>query len=276
MAFELGTDLHTANFDYGDAPIDIGGTVKLANGACHLLRNDLLLGALVDIDEDGQPAIDAAGDDQDGFDDEDGIEFMGEAVQGELALAAVTVSAPGFLNAWLDMNDNGEWESFEQIFRQMELDAGIHVLEFPVFDETEPGEKVVRFRFSSWPHIGPKGFAPDGEVEDHIIDVQPSTDVGFSSDLPGSNMLHPNYPNPFNPETTIAYEIGTPGHVRLLIFDMLGRQVAELVNDRQKPGQYMIRWNGRDREGRSVTSGMYIVVLESGSFRKTGKLLLVR
>ncbi len=83
--------------------------------------------------------------------------------------------------------------------------------------------------------------------------------------------LAQNYPNPFNPTTTIQYAIQKPGMVSLRVYDMLGREVAELVNVEQETGVYTVRW---DASG--LSSGMYIYRLESGSFSKTQKLMLLK
>lgn len=88
--------------------------------------------------------------------------------------------------------------------------------------------------------------------------------------------LEQNYPNPFNPETTIRYQLNQPGDVQLIIYNLLGQKVAQLINERQNSGEYQIRWNGRDAAGYPVSSGAYLYRLSVGNELITRKMLLVK
>jgi hypothetical protein len=88
--------------------------------------------------------------------------------------------------------------------------------------------------------------------------------------------LEQNYPNPFNPSTRISYTIGERGLVTLEIFDLLGREVATLVNESQAAGSYQIVWNGRNSGNLPVTSGVYFCRLRSGGFSKTNRMVLLK
>jgi photosystem II stability/assembly factor-like uncharacterized protein len=90
-------------------------------------------------------------------------------------------------------------------------------------------------------------------------------------ELPIESSLSQNYPNPFNPSTTIAYEVDSRQPVVLSIYDILGREIATVVNKTQDPGSYEVRW---DATGQS--SGVYFYYLKSGTFVETRKLVLVR
>ena len=72
-------------------------------------------------------------------------------------------------------------------------------------------------------------------------------------ELPGEFALHPNYPNPFNPETIISYDLSEAVNVRLEIYDLMGRMVNLLVNQNQNPGRYSVNWNASDFFGFSTT-----------------------
>ena len=85
-----------------------------------------------------------------------------------------------------------------------------------------------------------------------------------------------NYPNPFNPETVIQYTLAEAGDVRLVIYNVLGQQVRELVNASQSPGQYHVRWNSRDAFGHPVSSGVYFYRLVAGSDVAIKKMLLMK
>ena len=94
--------------------------------------------------------------------------------------------------------------------------------------------------------------------------------------LPGRFALLPNFPNPFNPETTVPFELSRPGEIRLVIFDLQGRRVRVLVRGRAAAGRHQAVWDGRDERGREQASGIYLCVLCQGWLRQTRKLLLIR
>lgn len=85
------------------------------------------------------------------------------------------------------------------------------------------------------------------------------------------------YPNPFNPQTTIAFDLPTQGMVTLRVFDLAGRLVRVIVGGEQySPGRHEVIWNGRDDTGRPVASGTFFCRLESGSFSETKRVALVK
>lgn len=85
-----------------------------------------------------------------------------------------------------------------------------------------------------------------------------------------------NYPNPFNSKTTIAYAIPSPQHVILKIFDSLGREVIMLVNEQQDRGYHQIIWDGTDKLGNIVASGVYVYQLKAGNFNYLKKSLFLK
>jgi hypothetical protein len=95
------------------------------------------------------------------------------------------------------------------------------------------------------------------------------------SPVPAGFELAPNFPNPFNPDTRIQYVIPNAGHVRLTVFDPMGRAVAGFER-METAGGHSFAWNGRDFSGATVPSGMYIVRLENGSRSQSRKMMLVR
>jgi enterochelin esterase family protein len=97
------------------------------------------------------------------------------------------------------------------------------------------------------------------------------TGVEDRGELPVRFQLYQNYPNPFNPTTIINYRLASDGWITLKVYDMLGREVATLVNETKRVGEYKVKWNA---EG--VPSGVYLYRLKTGSFSLTKKLLLVR
>jgi hypothetical protein len=88
--------------------------------------------------------------------------------------------------------------------------------------------------------------------------------------------LSQNFPNPFNPSTTIQYTLQRQEFVRLRIYNLLGQEVATLLEQAQNAGEHTILWNGTNSEGKIVTSGVYFYRLETGTFARTKKMLLLR
>ena len=94
---------------------------------------------------------------------------------------------------------------------------------------------------------------------------------GMNEGLPESIFLYQNYPNPFNPSTTINYRLPTNHHATLKVFDLLGREVATLVNEVKRPGIHTVQWDAAD-----LASGIYFYRLTAGDFSETKKLMLTR
>ena len=83
--------------------------------------------------------------------------------------------------------------------------------------------------------------------------------------------LDQNFPNPFNPATTISYQIAKTGFVTLKVFNVLGREVAALVNEFQNVGSYNVKFDGKN-----LNSGIYFYQLNTGSFNETKKFILMK
>ncbi len=94
--------------------------------------------------------------------------------------------------------------------------------------------------------------------------------------IPTTYHLYPNYPNPFNPTTTIRFDIPRENRVVLDIYNLQGKRLVQLTNDMYAPGSYALVWKGRDRHGRSLPSGIYIYRLRAGSYMANKKMLLVK
>ncbi len=85
-----------------------------------------------------------------------------------------------------------------------------------------------------------------------------------------------NYPNPFNPSTTIKYFLPNHSEIQLTVFDHLGREVKQLEHKFQEPGIHYINWDGRNKYGINVSSGIYIYQITYDGTTQTGKMLLVK
>jgi serine protease len=105
--------------------------------------------------------------------------------------------------------------------------------------------------------------------------VESSSVEGPGPSLPLRFNLEANYPNPFNPETSVGYALAEKGHVRLTVCDARGREWARLVDRVQEAGRYRARWDGTGDAG-TAPSGVYLCTLRAGSFVRTIKMLLLR
>jgi len=145
-----------------------------------------------------------------------------------------------------------------------------------------------------WP-IGPDGNGPTLELKDYPRDnYHYSNWEAFSGNgTPGeeNNMvlsvnndrlintyyiLHENYPNPFNPITTLRYNLPEDALVNINIYDMMGRQVRTLVNSQQTAGFKSVQWNAINDKGTPVSAGIYLYSIEAGQFRQTKKMVLLK
>lgn len=94
--------------------------------------------------------------------------------------------------------------------------------------------------------------------------------------LPSFYILHQNFPNPFNPITTISYELPEKGYVKLYVFDITGRLVKTLQDGEQNAGVYQFQWSGENWNGKKVVSGLYFYRLVVNNYTKTEKMVLTK
>ena len=101
--------------------------------------------------------------------------------------------------------------------------------------------------------------------------------LGIDTDvIPDEFVLYQNYPNPFNPSTDIKFSLPSTEKVHLLVYDLLGNVVTEMVNEELSPGMYMYKWMGENQNGSRVSAGMYFYQIQAGSFNKTRKMILLK
>jgi len=112
--------------------------------------------------------------------------------------------------------------------------------------------------------------APDGRFN-YVYTADNVTEVSGKTSLPWSFSLSQNFPNPFNPATEIKYSIAKAGMVNMKVYNMLGQEVASLVNQEQKPGNYEVNFDAS-----KLASGVYLYKIQSGSFALTKKMLLLK
>jgi hypothetical protein len=116
-------------------------------------------------------------------------------------------------------------------------------------------------------------------VQGAKVSLPALTSLGVSDDqvaLPTQTRLVGNYPNPFNPSTTIEFSLATAGNVRLDVFNLLGQRVTTLVNSNMAAGNHSVIWDGRDASGASAASGAYFYKLSTNTYSSTRKMLLTK
>ena len=140
-----------------------------------------------------------------------------------------------------------------------------------VFRSSLDGSNVERIQsMSTWRHWGATGIAL--YIPHPTSVATPST----TPTIPTTSGLDPNFPNPFNAHTQIAYRLATPGPVRLAIYNVLGQPVRTLVNQFQPAGFYQVPWDARDQRGAALAAGVYLTRLHHPDGTQTRRLLYLK
>ncbi len=116
----------------------------------------------------------------------------------------------------------------------------------------------------------------DGYASGYSNEASPSIATSVGGPHVVNNRLFQNVPNPFNPTTTIRFELKAPGNVQLRVYDVSGRLVRTLVNGYQPSGVADVTWTGTDDRGASVASGIYFYRLDAPGFKQTRKMVLLK
>ena len=194
-------------------------------------------------------------------------------------------SADGFAlsDIWLSMSPDGgdNWTAPEKIVDEPGLDVSFPTLAKPLTPTGTPGEYVYHMMYledhvpglwiGATPENGP-GLAQWVYMTDTL--TIPAPIIGVEDDdavTAESFSLKQNYPNPFNPETRIDFTLDTKSEVNLTIFNMLGQEVATLVDEVKAAGSHNVTWNASD-----VASGVYFYKLTTGDLTLTKKMVLLK
>jgi len=168
------------------------------------------------------------------------------------------------------------------------MTGGVFHLEFDGVDRTGEVTVPVTTGWQNWETVSTTAVLASGE---HVMRFVPETD-GFNVNwfefpaaptavapgLPARGYaLHPCYPNPFNPSTTIGYDLPEPATVELAVYDVAGKLVRTLVSGAAvEAGRHEVVWNGRDGTGRIAAAGVYFCRLEAGGYAETRRMMLVK
>lgn len=106
--------------------------------------------------------------------------------------------------------------------------------------------------------------------------AKPTPDATSTQEIPKVTQLGAPYPNPFNPQVNISYDLAKSADVDLRVFDVRGQLVSELVHGPHSPGQYVVQWYGKDQQGARVASGVYFVKFQAGGQEDTRRLVMVK
>jgi choice-of-anchor B domain-containing protein len=173
----------------------------------------------------------------------------------------------------VDVFANGVWN----------MDVMLPLVGQQQLNQTDPWEQAVvdlssytsepvQIRFRG---ITGTNYTSDMAIDDVSFEGNPS-DIKSPKELVTVFALKPNYPNPFNPTTTIAYQVPHKSDVRIEIYNTLGQKVRTLLNDHKEPGEYQAIWDGRNDSGAQVGSGVYLYRLVARDFVQVRKMILMK
>jgi hypothetical protein len=151
-------------------------------------------------------------------------------------------------------------------------DAGVYLIDHALETAIDLREETQYTFFQ-----GKREFIKDDETARFTLLVGSDQFVGDELPaLPTRTVLHPNYPNPFNPTTVIRYELASAGDVTVRIYDVTGALVRTLEERHRERGRYEVGWNGTNDQGHGVASGVYFYRLRAPSFAQTRKMILLK
>ncbi len=187
-------------------------------------------------------------------------------------------------SCFVDISSNGiDWENikfYRKQFPWLATISGFDSIEINNYFGPGNSSVSIRFRIHSDASLETDGVYFD-DIE--FISVESTLDAKNVDQLPENFSLYQNYPNPFNPITTIKYQLPEESYVTLKIYNLLGQEVRNLVDNIQKAGYNSIEWDGKNNSGTNVSSGIYIYKLDAQSinnfaqkFTQTRKMILLK
>ena len=192
-----------------------------------------------------------------------------QTTDGGYIIAGYTTSTPDFFgnthtDAYLIKTDDGGDTLWTQTFGGNNDDEAYSVR------QTTDGGYII---------TGYTGSFGTGGKNVWLIRLGPESPISIEPDraeTPTEFSLHQNYPNPFNPATTLRFDLPEAAAVRLVVYDIQGREVARLLDGRWEAGYHQVVWDGRDRRGREVPSGIYIARITAPKYTRSIKMVLLR
>ncbi len=193
----------------------------------------------------------------------------GEVAESE-ALESVYVYVTGDLEVTAEQNEYGEWY-IDDGSGECQVDDGFFyldsvdppiVIEFGDVWGTIRGLVDYSYDLFAINPVSPSDIDPNQDNDNEAIEVP--------------QFVVNNYPNPFNPETTINFNLPEAGNTTLEIYNVRGQKITTLINERLNADQHEVTWNGTDESGKNVTSGVYFYKINSGRYTATKKMILLK
>ncbi len=114
------------------------------------------------------------------------------------------------------------------------------------------------------------------EFQAYFSEANPTAIANEDISIPAAFRLAQNYPNPFNPTTTIRFELPRSSAVRLDIYNVLGEKIRTLVDDKRDAGVHELTWDGKNKDGITMPSGVYLYLLSADEHREVRKMILAK
>jgi len=230
----------------------------------------------------GSPCIDAGTSDLNGDDVQDYFDFNGNAP--DLGAIEWVVGAPELLSSFVDEQDSSvilAWnpivnENFQYYRLQRSTDSLFSIIDAENFvtdvtytDGDVEWNQEYFYRVSAY-----LGYWTEESNTTSVI----LGSLGLNEDglLVNDYKVYQNFPNPFNPITTISYKLPKDSHVRITIYDMMGRLVKNLLTEGQSAGHGSVKWNATNDLGESVSAGMYFYIVDIGELKQVRKMLYIK
>ncbi len=217
------------------------------------------------------------------------IEFT-ELIQSD-SLGRIWKYEEGLKTLWFDFTltesdsysyTSNPWNYIVKVKRGLTEETLLGVLQdciYFIFDDSTAVDEELYYTFA--PEIGliqeANGMGITYLLESAVIDGQLISIVyDENSTIPQKYFLYQNYPDPFNSETKIQFDLSRTSNIRIDIFNISGHRIRTLVNEERQAGSYSVAWRGRTESGEIAPSGVYIYRMKAGDFEKSRKLLLLK
>ena len=184
-----------------------------------------------------------------------------------------TINAGGFLVIWVDADP-------EQGPLHVDFTLNGGGEDIGIYDPN--GSAIIEMSFSSQSEDTSYGRYPDGSDTWQFMNPTPgmvnTQELSLNNNItmPDQFMIHNNYPNPFNPVTTLYYDLPENCLVNITIYDMLGRQVKTLIKQTQAVGYRSVIWDASNDYGEPVSAGIYLYQIQAGEYISTKKMVLLK
>ena len=173
----------------------------------------------------------------------------------------------------MDWLDNKVHDTHTDSWWCHQADGDWNVVEWPLPLDFSYSTSSVAYTHSNYGlPVGDLNHFPDKLAEWSTLSVEEDSE-GFT---PSEFSLSQNYPNPFNPTTTLKYDLPEDSFVDIMVYDMLGNMVSNLINTNQSSGYKSIQWNATNNQGEPVSAGVYLYKIQAGDFVDTKKMILLK